>query len=362
MKIQGWLYSDSSSQRHVAILEYCTDGNIKIQLAGEFIPNINCTVEELEISKRIGNTARFISLPSHAKFETEHNNEVDALIAAASVKGQVKQHSFSTLTHRVESSALFVVMIMSLLVVSSWLFIQHGIPYFSNEIAAALPEDIGAQIGQGSLEILDESIMQTSELLPTRKALLKLEFEQLVPDDYGRSITLIFRKSDIVGANAFALPSDTVLFTDELVQLATSDEELKTIMLHEIAHIVHRHSLRRLIQQSGLALLVVLITGDISTTSSMIIALPAMLFESKYSQEMETEADSFALNHLTEHRINPIHFANIMTRMEQSHDSVNLENDISTNDSNTRKSIQHYFSSHPATETRIQRFRDATLN
>ena len=69
-------------------------------------------------------------------------------------------------------------------------------------------------------------------------------------------------------------------------------------MAHEVGHVIHRHGLRTLIQKSSLAVLLVLVTGDVSTSSSIITALPAILIEAGYSQTMEREADTYALEYL----------------------------------------------------------------
>lgn len=357
VNVQGWLYNGLNAQRNIAILEYQPDGSISYRLNQEDELTHICEVSELQISARIGNSARFISLPNQVKFETEHNDSVDQLIKIATEKGHIKKGLYHKLAYRLESNIYFVVLTIAILISSTWGFVQYGIPFLSKEVAMILPAEIAAEIGQGSLEIMDETVTQESELTLSRKEVLRLHFNSLIPEDENNiPLTLVFRKSEFIGPNAFALPSGNIIFTDEMIYLSENDDELKTIMLHEIGHVVHRHGLRQLFQQSGLAILILLISGDVSTTSAMILALPGVLLEAQYSQAMETEADTFALNRLAQHQLEAKHFAAIMSRMEGIQNDQNQALEVGDNQENA--DFSSYFSSHPATQERIQRFLD----
>ncbi len=64
-------------------------------------------------------------------------------------------------------------------------------------------------------------------------------------------MTVEFRASPIIGANAFALPGGIVIVTDQLMQLAEHDDEILAVLAHEIGHVKHRHVLRGLPQDSA---------------------------------------------------------------------------------------------------------------
>jgi len=355
IRIQGWLYNGLNAQRNVAILEYLADGTVAYQLSLEDELKIICAASDLHISPRIGNTARFISLPDHVKFETEHNDSIDQLIKLATKQGHIEKGLYQKLAYRLESNLYFVVLTIAIVISSTWGFVQYGIPFLSKEIAMILPSDMAAEIGKGSLDIMDETIMQESELTLSRQETLRTHFNSLIPEsDNSIPITLVFRKSEFVGPNAFALPSGNIIFTDAIIHFADNDDELKTIMLHEIGHVIHRHSLRQLFQQSGLALLILLISGDVSSTSAMILALPGLLLEAQYSQAMETEADSYALKHLPKHQLDPQHFVAIMSRIDNLNNAKSQK--LETEENQDNSNIKNYLSSHPATQERIQRF------
>lgn len=150
-----------------------------------------------------------------------------------------------------------------------------------------------------------------------------------------------------MGPNAFALPDGTILFTDEMVQIAEQDDELLTILAHEIGHVIHRHGMRTLIQDSILGFALLAIAGDISGSSELFMGLPALLMERAYSREFEREADRYAITTMRTHNIPSIHFANLMGRIEKAH----LAKGKSEN-----KKWSRYLSSHPLTAERIKEF------
>ena len=111
-------------------------------------------------------------------------------------------------------------------------------------------------------------------------------------------LQVMFRKGGALGPNAFALPDGTIVFTDEMVRLAEHDDELSAVLAHEIGHVVRRHGMRTIIQDSLLGFLILAITGDITGSSELFIGLPVLLTEMAYSREFEREADQYALAYM----------------------------------------------------------------
>ena len=171
-----------------------------------------------------------------------------------------------------------------------------------------------------------------------------------------RNYELVFRTSPLVGANAFALPNGTIVMTDELVNLVDNTDHLSGILLHEIAHVQYRHSMQQLARQSSLSALILLVTGDASFASSLILLLPTVLIEAEYSREFETEADVFALD-VIQH--NNLSLDNFIVAMEKlMHDHTHTETD-QAHDNEEDKTVWDYFSTHPPTDERLNRFRQA---
>ena len=161
------------------------------------------------------------------------------------------------------------------------------------------------------------------------------------PLDDGHEYQLEFRRSEDIGANAFALPSGIVVMTDELVELAKSDEEIVAVLAHEIGHVRGRHALRQLLQAAGISALAVALLGDVSSISGILSAAPALL-HAKHSRDFEREADVFAKQWLREHDID----GDALRRDPVPHDRFARR---------TRRSgAIDYFSSHPPTDERVR--------
>jgi predicted Zn-dependent protease len=159
----------------------------------------------------------------------------------------------------------------------------------------------------------------------------------------------MFRKGNGLGANAFALPDGTIIFTDEMVALSEHDDELAGVLVHEIGHVVHRHGMRTVIQDSLLGFVLLAITGDVSGSSELFLALPVLLTQLAYSREFEREADDYALDYLRSHGTPTTHFANLIRRIDEKTKGKCQASDEKWLD---------YLSTHPMTEERLKDFEE----
>lgn len=361
-------YSDGKTSKALDVFLYTTDSG-RIGIKDSHKETI--TFHAVKVSPRIGNTTRYIEFPDGAVFETEDNDAIDTIIKRFS------SSHYPNIVHRLESSKQLVVITLLTMILLGWGFIQFGIPHFSREVAMLLTDEQTKYLGVDLLKTMDKHMLEESELDPQRQRELQSVFQSLLETLHKDNIRLVFRKSEHIGANAFALPDGTILFTDDMVALADENEEIISIMLHEIGHLQHRHSLRMAIQGFSLAIFITAITGDVSASSSIVTSLPAVLIESGYSREMETEADTYSLLYMLGHKINPIHFATIMRKLEASNtytykkclkDNKSIQTclgEAMQSREQTKadsESLGNYFSSHPGTDERIQRFEKAAAN
>lgn len=355
--IKGYLFTGSTSAKIETALYYNKQGYIGFNQ--EIDDGIK--FDAIKISSRLGNTPRYINFPDGSQFETEDNAAIDEMVNCLSKK------AFNGLAYKLESAKSFVLFTLITVVFFSWIFIQFGIPYFSKAIASALPEDASLYLGKGVLKVMDKSWFSQSKLSEQKQNKLRKLFKGLLNNN--EDYKLEFRLGGKIKANAFALPSGIIIFTDELINLAENDLEITAIMLHEIGHLKHRHSLRSTIQQFSLAMFVMLITGDVSSSSSLIAAIPIMLVELGFSQGMEIEADDYSLSYMQKQNINPNYFSIIMEKLEASYlpeyakclEKGNKNKCIKEavilnkiKDSETK--AWSYFSTHPSSKDRIKRF------
>ncbi len=372
------MFNGKTSEQEEVFL-FCGPGG-QVHLEGSELADIE--FKQLKISPRIGNTPRYIAFPDGSQFETSDNQAVDELLAQWSSNSS----GFHRLIYLLESHKRYVAFSMVFLLVFVWGLVKYGIPGFSREIALVLPVEVSQILGEGVLESIDKYWADESQLKPERKAELEQLFNSLLPENEKKAFRwqIVFREGGVLGANAFALPNGTIVFTDELISLAANDQEIASVMLHEMGHVINRHGLRTVIQKSSLALLVMLVSGDVSTSSSIITALPAVLVEAGYSQGMEWEADSYALEKMLSNGMDPNAFADIMTNLEtgtalpvcrenaeqnkelESKEQACIKSDELSAEKETatesqEHSIGNYFSTHPPTAKRIARFRNAEV-
>ncbi|MFQ5936944.1 MAG: M48 family metallopeptidase, partial [Acidiferrobacterales bacterium] len=239
----------------------------------------------------------------------------------------------------------YVLVALVLTVVTVWGLIQYGVPALAKHVAHALPSSVDAALGQESLEIMDQTLFSPSQLSEQRQRELRTAFAKMTQNVLdGHDWQFELRSSKPVGPNAFALPSGIVVLTDELVLLAKEDQEIVAVLAHEMGHVVHRHALRRLLQDSVVVLLIAAVTGDVTAITSLAATIPVVLVEAKYSRDFEREADHFALQYLRQHDIAPKHFAAILLRMEK--------------ESPDGDAMHDYLSTHPATRERVKIFQE----
>jgi len=357
--MKGAYYNSHSSQRQMCVLH--VDDKQQLWLDGVTMTAVS--LSNVVISPRIGNSPRFITFPNGSVFETEDNNAVDEL-ARKSIK---KQHWF--IAYQWESNKKLIAFSALFLISLIYLLIQFGIPAISRGIAHSLPSSVSIKLADQMLASLDEQALSTSTLTLQRQQELTEQFNVYTQHIVDFNLELKFRQGNLLGANAFALPDGVIVLTDELVKLAENDWELQSVMLHEIGHVVHRHSLRQLIESGAMVALLVWLTGDIEVTNSWIMTLPVILLMSAYSRRAEWEADGYALEHMRYENISPQYFVDFMKKFDQSgarqHSQKHSRADESANkktqqSSDTEYQWLDYFSSHPATRERIKRFEEAT--
>ncbi|HEU5136637.1 MAG TPA: M48 family metallopeptidase [Steroidobacteraceae bacterium] len=333
MIVAGRYFDGRTSAGVEARLEFGADG--KVHVYGTAEP-IVAPLAEIGISERVGNITRRITFPGGGVFETQDNDAVDRARESFGMRGG------SALVHWLESRWQVAVGSLVAVVLVSIAFVQWGVPAAANWAAEVMPADVDRAIGAGSLDVLDRVAFEPSGLPKKRQQELRGRFVTMTkPLDDGHVYQLEFRHGGHIGANAFALPSGIIVMTDELVELAKTDDEIVSVLAHEIGHVRGRHALRHLLQAAGISSLAFALLGDVSTISGVLSAAPALL-HAKNSRDFEREADAFAKQWLRENGIAESSFDSMLCRLNDSHGGGEEDDDFD------------YFSSHPATSERAQ--------
>jgi Zn-dependent protease with chaperone function len=119
--------------------------------------------------------------------------------------------------------------------------------------------------------------------------------------------------------DAFALPSGTLVVTDELAALVTdelaalvTDDEVVAVLGHELGHVERRHVPRQFSQSSVVGLVTGWLFGDIS---GVLAGLPAALLDANYSRAFEAEADHYAAAMLLDNGTSPALLATALEKI-----------------------------------------------
>jgi len=332
--LKARLFDKQSSGFDEVTLEFC-ENELIIHTQDK---SYNYAFDELKVSERLGDMPRSIYLGDERVCECEDNNSIDQELK----KRRLSQGS--RLIHHLESKSIYILPALVVTIAIVFIFLKYIVPYSAQKIAYSIPQDIASEIGTGTLQALDKVILNPSKLSSEKQEELRKDFTKMASALKDLPpLKLEFRFSSKVGPNAFALPDGTIVMTDQLVVLSQNNEELLSILAHEIGHIKNRHAIRMLFQNSAVLVVIATLTGDATTASSILSALPTMLIESSFSRELEAEADDYAMEVMKDRGIALHYFADIMTRLSEGHEE---------------SKDGEYFSSHPITSSRIAKFQE----
>jgi Zn-dependent protease with chaperone function len=263
----------------------------------------------VRVSSRVGNVPRYLYFPDGEKCETRQHDLVDQWLH------KYRPSFWNNLAHQLETHTYFVALTVALVATFTWAVVVYGLPASARYIAYNLPQGVMNRAASETLEFLDKTQLKATGLdKATREQLLK-DLSPAITQNKDLHINVIFRRGGAIGANAFALPDGTVLFTDEIVQLAKNNDELIAVLAHEIGHVKYRHSLRSVIQGSVISFGVAMITGDLSAASNLLASLPVIMTSMSYSRDFEREADDNSLVFLDANHIERHHFVDLMERL-----------------------------------------------
>jgi len=360
------------ARREAAELKVYASGLACVVAQGQSRELARVNVTELDVSSRLGQTPRFVRLPCGGVLETSDNDAVDALLR------QWQPRRFQGWIHTLESHLPFVVVTALLVLVFAWASVFHGVPAAAERMAHALPAETLNTISRETLGLMDRLYLKPTELSGEKQAELQADFASVLAAHPQLPLKVLFRKGgERVGANAFALPDGTIIFTDEIVALAEQNEELVAVLAHEVGHIHHRHSLRALIQNSVIGIAYVMVVGDASAVGDLFVGLPVVAATLAYSRDHELEADRFSVGYLDREGIDRRAFVDILQRMDdtaQCSELLSEEDEIAVEELSESEraalcegllaeqsepgdsSWSNYLSTHPAMQERLEKF------
>lgn len=294
--------------------------------------------DKLLVSPQIGEVDRFIKLGDGGQFHSADHPVLDQLPQEFRSEGLV-----SWLEKNIAVAIASIAVVIGIVLLAYF----YALPAFAKDLVQRIPITTEVAFGEDVLNWFDKKeFFQPSEIMVERRNAIRTKFNGLHAQlEMTQYLQLEFRNSKTIGPNAFALPGGTIVITDQMIELAEKDEEILAILAHEAGHVEKRHSMRQILQGSVLALVVATVTSDASSVGATLSGLPAILLQTKYSREMETEADEFAFALLQENGISPEAFATMMEKVQEKVGEFDQFSFVST---------------HPVTAERIARAREAS--
>jgi len=323
--------------------QYTTRTPNKIQISLDF-QGKNITVNGNSysynsISFALNDNIAKLYLPNETIIECDNSQELKNFIKT----NQEKEKFAFIKVSGIKYGIIFPIVLM--IIASFYASYELFLPKLCKTIAMDIPKEHAYSIGNDTLEVLDKEYLIPSKLSIERQNHLKVKLQGQMKNLKGLpKIEIIFRSSKDLGANAFALPNGTVVLLDDLVYLSSNDDELFTVVAHEIGHVYHRHALRQLIQNSVLYVGYIFLVGDVASVTTIAGLLPVVLLQQHYSKEFELEADRYAYAMTKARKIDPKNFITILQKIEKSQKK-------------DKASKHYYLSSHPSIEERIKIFK-----
>ena len=315
-----------------------------LRITGEGL-DLCCPISQVTVVPRLGNIRDSLRLPEGGLLETGDRQVMDLMI------GQQRQGRFLRLLHRWENGGRYILFALLAIGIIVTGVIRYGIPALAKKAAFAVPPAMDASLASETLRVLDKLVFSPSRLPAARRQALTDAFGGMTRRlPYGGKYRLEFRWSDKIGANAFALPSGTIVITDQLITLARKDDEIIGVLAHEMGHVRNRHALRQVLQDSSAGLIIATLAGDITSITTLGATLPTALIDAEFSRDFEREADDAAIAYLKSAGIAPRSFAEFLARME----TVRFEAKAAKGNA-AGPEMGDYFSSHPGTKERILR-------
>jgi len=300
----------------------------------------SASFNEVTLTEPLGTAPRLIQFPDGAFCEIDSAAPLWTVLDSQTIESQRVSRWQANLRWVVASALLFVA--------GLYAGYNYAVPALAVVAAERVPAPLIDLLSREVMSALDNQVFKPTALAADRQARLTERFGRLrFPSSaHPGAYEIVFRRSDVLWANAMALPSGTIVVTDELVSLTSSDEEIVAALAHEVGHVARRHGLRQLFQNSVVALAITWLIGDVSVLAA---AAPTALLQANYSRDLEREADAYAVEVLRLNDISPEYFARMLERLEE--DSPGGEN--------AGGSPLDYLSSHPVTSERIERVRQS---
>ena len=342
--ITGYYSDGKTSTRLAARLEVVSQSPAILMLrdTGNSAELQRSDLADIKISSRLGNIPREFVFADGGLFVSPQNQQIDTVLKT------LKSDSGLSLIHRLESNIGLVLSSVVLALLFGWLTVTQGIPRAADMMADNIPEVMAEQFDQ-QMTVLDSTLFDPSNLPDTEQERVRQLFQPYLDQHSQLNPKLHIRSG--IGVNALAFPGGDIVFSDELIQRAANDQQLVSVLFHELGHLQHRHFLRRTLQDSMLVILLLFVVGDIESLD-MVMGIPALLADLSYSRDFEREADLFALQQMHRNDLDLDTFGTMMLLLSATDEGQEEMQEKDKASEYDFGALEGFLSTHPRSEDR----------
>jgi beta-barrel assembly-enhancing protease len=215
-----------------------------------------------------------------------------------------------------------------------------GVPTIGRLLAPYLPASFERALAEDSLAFITAE-SEESELDDTSQNYLRTKFDVMKTLAGVPSATLQFRSWI---PNAVTLPGDTIIITDELIKTVGATDGAVAVLAHELAHAKLKHTSQRIFTGTAMwSIVLPMISGD-RATGKIAGSASELFLDSRYSRDLEREADAYAHQLLVQIGQNPRTLGTALEQLESQYGGG----------AKRQKGQSTYASSHPATDDRVE--------
>ena len=230
---------------------------------------------------------------SGALLQIKNENFSKKFLEAMKKKNKVDIH------HRILSIGFLkiagIAVVMLALVIWAYFYL---LPSVAEKSAVLLPESFDTYLGNNFMDtFLDDNKIDSTKTVLLESFAAQINFENT------KSLHFSVIESDEI--NAFALPNGQIVVYSGILNKMQTSSELAALLVHEAAHINHRHSIKMLCRNLAGYMLISLVFSDMNGVMSVLADNAQQLHSLSYSRKFENESDEQGLKMLMNNHINP---------------------------------------------------------
>jgi len=205
-----------------------------------------------------------------------------------------------------------------------------GVPLAAGPIAEQIPARYREQIGDISWSQVDAFVDYCSDSDEASRILNETAYRMMARSDVAMRDEIWITIVDADFPNAFALPDNSIVVTDDLIALAEHPDELIGVIAHEIAHIERNHVMKNIVRGVGAGVFFDVVFGG-AGAGQMVAIASVNLSSLRFSREDESDADHRGLEYLAAANIDTAGLARFFDRLsELEHSAGSIPTMLST--------------------------------